>query len=419
LCFLAALLAWDHDLCRAVLAVYVRALLGFYRRRAACGSVRGGRSGAVTVIQRFGSAVNLNVHFHTLVLDGVFVEDGTGLLRFHALFPPTDEEVARLLAAIRRRVLRLLERRGLGAGDHPAPADPLAEESPALAGISGASVQGRIALGARAGGRVLRVGSDPDAPWVTVGGPRRAHLEGFDLHADLRVGANDRGRLEHLCRYLLRPALPEGRLRLAYDRRIVLELKRAWSDGTTHLVFTPLELLEKLAALVPRPRINLVIYHGLLAAHARLRAATVRFAGEASGDNAGPSRGGENSGAAPPTAAVLSATERTVNRPEPRVDPAAPGEPAPPERRERPASMRHWPWAALMQRSFGTDVLACRRCGGRMRLLATIKDPKAIRKILSHLGLSSELPRPLPARPPPSAARQLGLGVLALESPVA
>jgi len=152
------------------------------------------------VIQRFGSAVNLNVYFHALVLDGVFAEDSAGRLLFHALLPPSDEEVARLLAAIRRRVLRLLERRGLGAGDHPAPADPLTEESPALAGISDASVQGRIALGARAGGRVLRVGSDPDAPWVTVGGPRRAHLEGFDLHADLRVGANDRGRLEHLCR---------------------------------------------------------------------------------------------------------------------------------------------------------------------------------------------------------------------------
>src|SRR5439155_4622962 len=68
------LLAWDHKLCRAVLAVYVRALLGFERRRARQRGTPDGRGGAVTAIQRFGSALNLNVHYHTLALDGVFAE---------------------------------------------------------------------------------------------------------------------------------------------------------------------------------------------------------------------------------------------------------------------------------------------------------------------------------------------------------
>ena len=93
----------------------------------------------------------LNVHFHTLVLDGVFAETETGLLRFHPAPPPSDEEVARLLATIRTRVRRLLERRGLELQDADlAPPDPLAEESLALAGISSASVQGRVSLGRRA-----------------------------------------------------------------------------------------------------------------------------------------------------------------------------------------------------------------------------------------------------------------------------
>ena len=48
-----------------------------------------------------------------------------------------------------------------------------------------------------------------------------------------------------------------------------VQLKRAWSDGTTHLLFEPVEFLEKLAALTPRPAINLILYHGVLAAHAR------------------------------------------------------------------------------------------------------------------------------------------------------
>ncbi len=70
----------------------------------------------------------------------------------------------------------------------------------------------------------------------------------------------------------LRPAVAQDRLRLLADGRIVLTLKTAWADGTRQLVFEPLTLLEKLAALTPRPRINLVLYHGVLAPHAGWRA---------------------------------------------------------------------------------------------------------------------------------------------------
>jgi Putative transposase len=66
----------------------------------------------------------------------------------------------------------------------------------------------------------------------------------------------------------LRPAVAQDRLRPTEDGRVVLELKTAWADGTSHLVFEPLELLARLAALTPRPRINLVFYHGVLAQHA-------------------------------------------------------------------------------------------------------------------------------------------------------
>ncbi len=69
----------------------------------------------VTVIQRFGSGVNLNVHFHTLVLDGVFTERTPGQLEFHAATPPSDAAVAQVLVTIRHRVQRLLARRGLEA----------------------------------------------------------------------------------------------------------------------------------------------------------------------------------------------------------------------------------------------------------------------------------------------------------------
>ena len=195
----------------------------------------------------------------------------------------------------------------------------MVEESRALAGISSASIQGRIAFGPRAGARVWRVGDDPDAPWVLSTAPRHAHLAGFDLHANVAVPAAHRRRLEQLCRYLLRPAVAQGRLRRLDDGRIVLTLKAAWADGTLHLVFEPLTLLERLAALTPRPR--------------------------------------------PPG-------RRT-------------------SRRRRPPS-RHWAWANLMRRAFDIDVLACPRCGRRLRLIATVEDSDAIRAILVARAISRE-----------------------------
>lgn len=79
------------------------------------------------------------------------------------------------------------------------------------------------------------------------------------------VPASDRARLEQLCRYLLRPPLGQDRVRLRPDGRVLVELKKAWRDGTSHLLFEPLEFLEELAAITPRPRVNLLLYHGVLA----------------------------------------------------------------------------------------------------------------------------------------------------------
>jgi hypothetical protein len=147
-------------------------------------------------------------------------------LEFRPLPPPTDNEVGIVLARIAARVRRLLKRRGLDPGDADlVQADPVVEESPALAGISSASIQGRIALGPRAGARVWRVGNHPDAPWLLSTAPRHAHLLGFDLHANVAVPAADRRRLEQLCRYLLRPAVAQDRLRRLDDGRIVFTLK--------------------------------------------------------------------------------------------------------------------------------------------------------------------------------------------------
>ena len=120
--------------------------------------------------------------------------------------------------------------------------------------------------------------------------------------------------------------MAQDRLRRLDDDRIVLTLKTPWADGTRYLVFEPLTLLEKLAALTPP--------------------------GEA------------------PTAASASA--------EANDEPTA-------------ASLsRHWAWANLMRRAFDIDVLACPRCDGRLRLIATVENPEAIRAILAALTILRE-----------------------------
>jgi len=312
----------------------------------------------------------VNLHFHTLVLDGVFIEEPGGALAFHPAAAPSDAEVAAALATIRHRVQRLLVRRGLERGDAATgPADRLAEESPVLAGIVGASVQGRVALGSRAGPRVRRLGHERDTEAVTSRGPRQAHLGGFDLHANVWVSAHDRAGLERLCRYVLRSPFAQERLRLRGDGRVALELKRAWQDGTRELVFEPLEFLERLAAITPRPETNLLICHGLLAPRARWRERVVAYGRVASEPTAAP----------------------------------APRAPGPVGTGVTPAP-RAWTWAALMHRAFGIDVLACLSCGGRLRLIATLHDPAVIRTILAHLGVGPSGPTPGPAPPEPAAA---------------
>src|SRR5262249_15533408 len=102
-------LAWNHELCRAVYTVFIRALLGFERRRATSRHIRGGRGGAVTAIQPFGSALNLNVHFHTLAVQGVFVDDATGSLRFMPNPEPSERSRVAKNWSPGTRIIRLRE----------------------------------------------------------------------------------------------------------------------------------------------------------------------------------------------------------------------------------------------------------------------------------------------------------------------
>jgi hypothetical protein len=97
-------LAYDAALCASVRRILVRTLLGWHSARAALAGVARGRSGAVVVAQRFGSALNLNLHFHALVLDGVYASpDPFTRPRFHPAKPLTDRDVEELTSLLHRR----------------------------------------------------------------------------------------------------------------------------------------------------------------------------------------------------------------------------------------------------------------------------------------------------------------------------
>src|SRR5712691_10765907 len=231
--------------------------------------------GSVTFIQRFGSAINLNLHFHCVFLEGVYLDrTEAGLTpRFVTGEPPTDTDIADVVQKISRRVIRTLRQLGyLEAGLDAAVAtgyDPLVDDAPELARTMAASVQQRIAFGERAGQQVRRIGSgfghEGEAPTRT--GTRCASVQGFSLHANTQGPAHRRDQLERLIRYTARGAVSLERLAYDANGALVYTFTHPWSDGTTGIRLLPVELVEKLAALVPLPRVHLVRYAGCLASH--------------------------------------------------------------------------------------------------------------------------------------------------------
>jgi hypothetical protein len=135
-----------------------------------------------------------------------------------------------------------------------------------------------VAFGPKAGRRVTRVGDQIDPEGMqALASPRCATVAGFSLHANTVVPAGDRQRLERLAQYCARPPIAMERLEPLPDGggRLLYRFKRPWSDGTTHVVLEPLELMEKLAAIVPAPNAHLVRYAGILAPAAKWRASIV------------------------------------------------------------------------------------------------------------------------------------------------
>jgi hypothetical protein len=351
------LFATQPQLLSPVLQVIHRALSTFVITHAGLTRAQA-HTGAVTLIQRFGSAANLNIHLHCLMLAGVYrLTDGGPV--FQAVPAPSAEQLQSLLSRIVQRVMKSLTRKGALIEEQGLPylADPDAD--PALAPLHTAACTYRIALGPRAGQKVL-TWKDPSLRSASPEVPHSqgcVSAQGFSLHADTWCGPQQRQKLERLCRSITRPALGHKRLSRTRAGEVVLQLKTPYRDGTTHLVMTPLEFLQRVAPLVPRPRLHLIRFHGVLAPNATFRSQIV------------PGDRDQASAASNETGDLSSASTRA-----------------------------RMSWAQLLKRVFAIDLTTCPQCGGPLTLLAAIEDPAVIIKILSHLGLPTRAPPKAPAR---------------------
>lgn len=209
---LRLLLAAQPKLVTPVLQVVHRVITRFLLKQAGVKTDEAD-SGAVTLIQRFGSAANLNIHLHCLVLDGVYRRGTDGAPEFVEVPAPTDEALQTVLHKVIMRMMKLLTRRGVLVEEegwtYIADNDSDSDEARALRPLQAAACTYRIAFGPRAGQKVLTVqGALPRE--TDFEQSLCADISGFSLHAAVRCGADDRQALEQLCRYITRPALANG-----------------------------------------------------------------------------------------------------------------------------------------------------------------------------------------------------------------
>jgi hypothetical protein len=320
------------------------------------------KGGAVTLIQRFGSALNLNIHFHMLFLDGVYLIDHEQPV-FRRLPAPGPQSLEQLIHTISQRVGAYLEREGLLVRDIENTYLQIeASEESALNDLLGHSITYRIAVGLQAGRKAFALQTVP-AREEDSNNSSLAKTAGFSLHAGVAAKAHQRRKLERLCRYIARPAVATDRLALTPQGNVRYTLKTPYRDSTTHIILEPLDFIARLAALAPKPRVNLPRFHGVFAPNSGLRH---------------------------------------------HVTPASRGQRKPIEAKTPAQRRAAMTWAQRLKRVFKIDIETCDQCSGTVKVIACIEDPALVNRILDHLEQRPASGQTMthPARAPPSVAER-------------
>jgi len=376
--------AFDPSVLTALVRVFAQALRERHHMWAKSIGLDAAEFGAITFVQRFGSSLNLNVHLHVVVVDGVFSRDAARRLQFTPAPPPTNPEMSSLASCVRRRVDKVLVRPQSGTTTH----------QPALE---------RCAQIALFRGDVQKLADDDaqhdDEIEPAVRSGSAVDDGGYNVEASVRIDAGDDFGREHLLRYCARPPLALGRMSMLPGGRIAYRIKKLRGGRAKVRVMTPVELLARLAALVPPPRHPLVRFHGVFAPRSAWRRDVVPKPREATHEHpkksiAEPETEPENPRKRPsqqPTAASLALVPRTETL-TPNVIAVAHW-----ERLRSGALLAQTPrvdWAALLRRTFETDALECPKCAGRIRVLAIVDDAATAAAILHELAIPTNTPAP-------------------------
>jgi len=307
---------------RPVLAIMIKAIEKELIRNVPCDS-SGCRLGAVSFLQRFGSMLNLHFHFHSCVIDGLFDKEGN----FYPIDYLSQDDIKAVEEKVRRKVIRFFLKKGL------------LEEEEAMNMLS----------------------------W---------EHSGFSLNATVRIEAEDREGLERLIRYCARPIFASSRLEKIGEKiRYVLSKRSRGKEWVLDL--TPFELLDRLAVLIPPPRLHRHMYHGVLAPNSPLRSRIVFFAGKEIDlrlfwDKVLQKESKEDGFV---KQALINETEE--NRPQ-KIG-----------------------WAKLISRIYEVMPLICPICSKERKIIAFIEERTSIEKILISLNEPEYPPKVASARGPP------------------
>lgn len=334
-------MAHNSKLTNKILSIFIQVVSSYQKNRAKQSGIKAARPGAVTFIQRFGSALNLNVHFHTLFADGVFYKSTDGGYGFLRLPEPTQEELFLLATKIQNKVQKLTAK--LDSYDQTE------FDENALGDVSAFSIGHKAGFGDRKGQGLRRYGTKRIEVDLEDNDPFSANVGGFSLNARVWVTGKDRGKLERIIRYMARGPIATERLSESFPNGLIYRLKTPWRDGTTHVSFSHLDFIGRLVALIPAAKMNLVRYHGVFAPNFKDRGKIV----------------------IKPKAVSVNETPGVDRRQAQPVQGKV--------RRER---LR---WSEMLKRTFEIDVTVCSRCGGRLEQIAVIKDKVVAKAILESL----------------------------------
>ena len=287
--------------------------------------------GGVSFIHRFGASLNVHLHFHCAIIEGLFIADSDGQLHYQSVHDITDKDIHEVQGRVRLRVLKAFKRWKL---------------------LKDYEVENMKS-------------------WQGGGG--------FSVDGSVKLHKNDCKGLERLLRYCARPVFASERLQQLSNNTLIYKPDKQWKDSNGQsyaqqaIAMSGIEFIEKIATLVPPPRIHRHRYFGVLAPNSPYREQVTSHASQ-SLDNG-----------------LITTTDSLKETSIESDDTSS----------IKKGSSSHYLWAILIARIYAVFPLICPDCGGQMKIIAFIREKPIIQKILNSIDEPIKPPVLSPPRAPP------------------